>query len=379
MNESEMVNRGSKSEIFFSVNEQRVDGSYCSNLIEQLRCTLMAPETGYQSGIPSNLLQNSLFSTALISSQTINRKINPWFITGFVDAEGYFSLSISSDNRAVTKYSVSLLFGINLHIKDIKILQGIQQTLGVGKIYTNEKVASYRVKGFNNLAILVEHFSKYPLVSTKAYNYEVFKQAFLILGAKKHLKIEGLKKLVALKNVINSESKNFASTLDPLNMQDLSIYKYTFKGIPDAMWVAGFVSGDGSFFIKYTQTAKTSYTGLNFGITLHIKDKDLLDDLYSYLESYFPNVNFNVYDQRKNKGVYYSETVVQLKISNFSDICNIIIPFFNQNPVQGLKNLDFTDFKKVANIISTKNHLTSDGLTEIANIRNNMNSRRKFE
>jgi hypothetical protein len=374
-----MGNRGSKSDNLFSVNEQRVDGSYCSNIIEQLRCTLMGPEMGYQSGIPSNLLQNSLFSTTLISSNTINRKINPWFITGFVDAEGCFSLSLSPDNRAVTKYSVSLLFVINLHIKDIKILQGIQQTLGVGRIYTSEKVASYRVKGIKNLAILVDHFSKYPLVSTKAYTYELFKQAFLIIAAKEHLKLEGLAKLVALKSVINSEYQNMASTFGPLNLQDISISQYIFKGIPDAMWVAGFVSGDGSFFIKYNQTAKTSYTGLNFGITLHIQDKDLVYGLYSYLQSYFPNVIFNVYHQRTNKGVYYSENVVQLKISNLSDICNIIIPFFDQNPVQGLKNLDFTDFKKVAKIISTKNHLTQDGLTEIANIRDNMNRRRKVD
>ena len=53
MNESEMGYRGSKSSAIALVKEQRVDGSY-SFQVELLRCTLMAPERGYQTEILSN-------------------------------------------------------------------------------------------------------------------------------------------------------------------------------------------------------------------------------------------------------------------------------------------------------------------------------------
>ena len=53
MNESEMGYRGSKSSVIALVKEQRVDGSY-SFQVELLRCTLMAPERGYQTEILSN-------------------------------------------------------------------------------------------------------------------------------------------------------------------------------------------------------------------------------------------------------------------------------------------------------------------------------------
>ena len=61
MNENEMGYRGSKSEIQcpqpkeFSVNEQRVDGSYfgMSRNISKLRCILMGCESSYQIKIPS--------------------------------------------------------------------------------------------------------------------------------------------------------------------------------------------------------------------------------------------------------------------------------------------------------------------------------------
>jgi hypothetical protein len=57
MNENEMGNRGSKSELNItnSVKEQRVDGSYFEYIFyPKLRCTLMDCESNYQISIPSN-------------------------------------------------------------------------------------------------------------------------------------------------------------------------------------------------------------------------------------------------------------------------------------------------------------------------------------
>ena len=99
MNENEMGYRGSKSEILKqnpqpyirkSVKEQRVDGGYCNKLM-QLRCTLMGFERNYQIKIPSNQLNKQYYST--LSKTDFKNKLNPWFITGFADAEGCFSFA----------------------------------------------------------------------------------------------------------------------------------------------------------------------------------------------------------------------------------------------------------------------------------------------
>ena len=86
MNENEMGYRGSKS-VFqnpqpneISVKEQRVDGS-CFGLSPKLRCTLMDFERNYQIKIPSKQLNKHYYSTINYSST-----INPWFITGLIDA-----------------------------------------------------------------------------------------------------------------------------------------------------------------------------------------------------------------------------------------------------------------------------------------------------
>ena len=66
------------------------------------------------------------------------------------------------------------------------------------------------------------------------------------------------------------------------------------------------------------------------------------------------------------------------QITKFSDITNTIIPFFNLYPILGVKSLDFEDFKKVCEIIKTKEHLTSPSIfNQILQIKSGMNLNRK--
>lgn len=301
--------------------------------------------------------------------------VDPWFLTGFVDAEGFFSISVSRDFRSTTGFSVTLIFGIKLHIKDIKVLQMIQSYLGVGHIYTRNNVASLTVKGIQDLYYVVQHFLKYPLITTKSYNFHIFYQAYLIIVSKAHLTAKGMEKIITLKNAINPKDNNFNNRI----INGVVILKYEYKEIPHPMWLSGFISGDGSFFIKYRTTNKTTHIGLVFGVTLHIKDKSVIEGIFLYLQSFYSNVTFNKYEKRENKGTYFSKNTVHLKISHFSDISKIIIPFFDEYPILGVKSLDFADFKKVAHMISSKSHLTDEGIAEINKINENMNRRRKFE
>ena len=72
------------------------------------------------------------------------------------------------------------------------------------------------------------------------------------------------------------------------------------------------------------------------------------------------------------------ETTVGLQITKISDIVNTIIPFFEKYPIIGVKNLDFTYFKKAAIIIKNKEHLTPDGLNKILEIKSKMNRNRSW-
>jgi hypothetical protein len=80
-------------------------------------------------------------------------------------------------------------------------------------------------------------------------------------------------------------------------------------------------------------------------------------------------------------GIYseasYSGPVSIFTVNKFKDLEEKIISFFDKYPLQGSKALDFADFRKAAEIMKTKSHLTVDGLEEIRKIKAGMNRGRK--
>jgi hypothetical protein len=73
----------------------------------------------------------------------------------------------------------------------------------------------------------------------------------------------------------------------------------------------------------------------------------------------------------------YNRPLVSLTIVKYSDITNLIIPFFKKYPVLGVKQNDFLDWCKTAKLINDGSHLTNDGLNLIRIIKNGMNKGRK--
>ena len=72
------------------------------------------------------------------------------------------------------------------------------------------------------------------------------------------------------------------------------------------------------------------------------------------------------------------QSAVYFVVVNFKDIFEKIVPLFNKCPIKGVKALDFSDFKKVVDLMHNKEHLTEEGLSKIKSIKLNMNLFRKF-
>ena len=108
-----------------------------------------------------------------------------------------------------------------------------------------------------------------------------------------------------------------------------------------------------------THTLGTS-TRLNFNITQHSRDAELIKGLVEYLGC----------------GGYYSSSSlnsVEYRLSKNAEIIDKIIPFFDKYPLFGTKKLDFFDLKRAAVIVNNKDHLTAAGLKELLLIKAGMN------
>lgn len=57
----------------------------------------------------------------------------------------------------------------------------------------------YRVQSRKDLAIIIDHFDKYPSITQKRADFELFKQGYERIKADKHLTRDGLNEFVAIK------------------------------------------------------------------------------------------------------------------------------------------------------------------------------------
>jgi hypothetical protein len=113
-------------------------------------------------------------------------KLDPWFITGFVDAEGCFSLGVYINYKYQIGYLIQAIFQINLDNKDLVLLFKIQSYFGCGNIRKHGKSSiSFRITSLKKLKTVISHFDKYPLISQKWADYELFKQLLELIKNKK--------------------------------------------------------------------------------------------------------------------------------------------------------------------------------------------------
>ena len=290
--------------------------------------------------------------------------LNPDYLTGFVDGEGCFSLSIYKQGKNLTGWQVKPIFSISLHNKDIKLLEAIQRTLKTGKIYKHGVDSiQYRVSSLKNLQIITDHFDSYPLITQKSADYLLFKQAIAIIKNKEHLSIEGLLKLVGIKATLNwglSDKFKESFPLAKPVVRPSVIYNPLNVKIKNLNWIRGFIEAEGSFQVLIQNNRNVS---LRFSITQHIKDEELLKDIATYL----------------NYGRYYKSPTRdegQYLVTVFSDINDKLIPFLNEYPLLGVKKEDYLDFVQIAELIKSKAHLTDEGLERIKLIKSNINRKR---
>ena len=304
------------------------------------------------------------------------------YITGFIDAEGSFYIKVTKSYTIKTGYSIQLTFGLILHNRDIYLLNTIQDHFdGVGNIWEGiSNRVQYQISNIKDMKFLIDHLDKYPLLTQKWADFQLFKQAWNLIVKKEHLTVEGLRKILSIKAVMNGNglseklSKEFPNlNLIPRPSRD----KYLFSisetlwdrfnlvnsKIYNPSWLTGFIEGEACFFVNIRKSSKykTGYqVTLKFQITQHIRDKIILQNIINYLDcGHYREVSEN------NDGKF--------EVEKFKDIVEKIVPFLDKFSLIGAKKEDYHKFKLIAELMKEGAHLTPSGLNEIKQIKSKMN------
>lgn len=146
----------------------------------------------------------------------------------------------------------------------------------------------YQKGAIKDLAVIINYFDKYPLITKKWADYLLFKQAVeFIHAAKKHLSPEGFKELLAIKASLNKGLSDKLQKAYP-DIVPFPRPRVNCQVISDPYWLAGFVNAEGCFSIDLRKSSayKSGYQiRLRFRIAQHIRDIVLMQSLVEYLDS----------------------------------------------------------------------------------------------
>lgn len=340
-------------------------------------CTVLPAKKGYY---PLKSVSSLLFSNRLVFGDVQKRLYSgsprhafnkddgaffKGFISGFIDGEGSFGIQVSKYETNLVGWSVKLFFHIVIHKKDQVLLENIQKSLGIGKIYALRKdYIHYSINNMSDLKVLIDHLECYPLMTQKFGDYGIFKQVYNLVLNKEHLTLEGLRKIIALKASFNLGLSEKLK-LDFPDVIPVARPLVPAPLIKDAGWLAGFVSGEGCFMVivrKANNYAAGFQISLSFVVVQHYRDELLLQKFIEYFGC----------------GILYrKKEVFEYRVTKLSDFVEKILPFFDKYPILGIKSLDYLDFCKVVRLMQTQAHLSKKGVDEIITIKSGMNKGRR--
>ena len=148
-----------------------------------------------ETGVKNNDFNRTVEKAKIINFKQIstfyeNNILNPWFVTGLIDAEGCFNISISKSlKKSKLGWVVQVRFIVELHLKDLALIRNLQSFFGgIGTITTTAKVARFSIVGLNDIInFVLPHFDNFPLQSVKWIEFKLWRSCVIIMKNKGHL------------------------------------------------------------------------------------------------------------------------------------------------------------------------------------------------
>ena len=141
-----------------------------------------------------------------------------WYITGFADGEGCFSVSFNRRAKLKTGIEVRPSFSIAQNKRSLQVLKDIHTYFGCGAIRfsKHDQMYRYEVRSISDIQKrIIPHFQKYPLQTSKARDFEIFAEVCELIHQSKHLNSDYLEQIIR-KSYLMNESGTRRNTQEDL-------------------------------------------------------------------------------------------------------------------------------------------------------------------
>ena len=132
------------------------------------------------------------------------------YISGYVDGEGCFTVSIAPRAKLAVGWEVRPSLSVSQNGDRAEVLHAIQAHFGCGSIRPDrsDRTVKWETRKLADLVgCVIPHFIRYPLVSGKRHDFERFAIICGLLERGAHRDREGLIKIVAIAREMNPSGR----------------------------------------------------------------------------------------------------------------------------------------------------------------------------
>jgi hypothetical protein len=132
------------------------------------------------------------------------------YVSGYVDGEGCFTVSISPRAKLVAGWEVRPSLSVSQNGERAEVLRLIQELFGCGSIRPDrsDRTLKWETRRLEDLLDrILPHFERYPLLSGKRLDFERFARVCRLMAGGAHRTASGLIEIVELASGMNPSGK----------------------------------------------------------------------------------------------------------------------------------------------------------------------------
>lgn len=266
-------------------------------------------------------------------------KVNPEWVTGFCDRSAHFGLQFTLRNPATDRWEIKPEFRILANVRYKNVLGYMKGYFGVGTISHTGKNVVYRVGSVKDLvSVIIPHFEKYPLLSTKVCTFILWAKAINMMSSGDHKTKDGFWSILSIYAGINKGASTAVKTHFP-ELKPALLPSYSLDISPNELsqwWISGYFSIYCNFNVQLDpHTLRVSYYDRvvpSFNFSRNIKELPLISLLASY---------FEVTAHPRSDGSRADVNIYSIKS------CIEVVNLFESFPLLSCKQYEFSVWAKI--------------------------------
>ena len=132
------------------------------------------------------------------------------YLSGFADGEGCFCVTFNKSKRHKFGWDIRPSFSVSQNSDRAKVLGIFKSYFKCGSIRPDrsDKTLRYETRSISSLVgKIIPHFERYPLLSEKKRDFDIFSEICRKMYRKEHLTTDGFNEIVRASVALNSSSR----------------------------------------------------------------------------------------------------------------------------------------------------------------------------